>query len=115
MAEKPKNRPDQGVFSRESNEAAIIRAAKDGVEITPKMIEAGIKVFGAWNDGDNVFEGQMVCSVYRAMLGEMEITPKMLDAGVAALDGWFPDGMAIVDAEDLVREVLEQVFRVRPL
>ena len=57
-----------GASSRESDEAAILRAAKDGVEITPKMIEADFKAFCAWDDGDSPFEGEMVCSVYRAML-----------------------------------------------
>ena len=46
--------------------------------------------------------------------GEIEITPEMLDAGVAALDGWFPGGIAQIDAEDLVRDVLEGIFCVLP-
>ena len=63
-----------GAFSRESDEAAILRAAKDGVEITPEMIEEGIKAFCAWDDGDKPFEGEMVCSVYRAMLRESGVS-----------------------------------------
>ena len=63
-----------GAFSRESDEAAILRAAKDGVEITHEMIEVGIKAFCAWDDGDNAFEGEMVCSVYRAMLRESGVS-----------------------------------------
>ena len=63
-----------GAFSRESDEAAILRAAKDGVEITREMIAAGIKAFCAWDDGDSAFEGEMVCSVYRAMLRESGVS-----------------------------------------
>lgn len=63
-----------GALSRESGEAATLRAAEDGVEITPEMIEVGIKAFCAWDDGGSSFEGEMVCSVYRAMLRQSGVS-----------------------------------------
>ncbi len=72
--EQSPDKGQAGTLSSESDEAAIIRAAKDGVEITREMIEVGIKAFCAWDDGDNPFEGEMVCSVYRAMLRESEVS-----------------------------------------
>ena len=47
---------------------------------------------------------------------ELEITPKMIEAGARILEGQvFPYGAIGDRAEELVKDVLEGMFRVSPL